>query len=270
MTTWHAAAPDLATYRRGAADPLLAASVEAHLLRCAPCRRLLATLDVPGAAADSARRWRQVSDALDARLTVRESPLMRLGVSSRPLATALAISVALVLALPFVAALSDVRNAAVALLAGAPLAPMVAVAFAFRRETDPAGELSLAAPLAGIRVVTRRALLVSVVAAPTGVAGALALGLPVRDALAWLLPGLAMSCLVLLGATTRLDPAVLTAVLGAGWALGVLGTSRRDGQAMLADLVASTAVQTTSLLVAAAAIALVAVRRDRLVYRRSL
>ncbi|MFI2101743.1 hypothetical protein ACH436_00490 [Isoptericola sp. NPDC019693] len=270
MTTWHPGAEDLATYRGGAAGLLLAASLETHLLSCARCRRALGAVDMPDAVTDSERRWQTVSDALDAQLDIAGGRhfLVRVAASTGPLAAALAISVVLVLALPLVALWSGEQYVATALLSSAPLAPMVAVLFAFRRETDPAGELSEATPVAGIRLVARRAVLVAAIAAPIGVVGALASGLSPRFALAWLLPGLALSGLVLLAGTTRVEPAVVTAVVGATWAMGVLIASMHNGPAIVAGLIASLPVQATTLLVALAAAALVAARRDRLDYRR--
>ena len=42
MTTLHAHPNDLAAYASGDDDPVLAASVETHLMRCADCRATLA------------------------------------------------------------------------------------------------------------------------------------------------------------------------------------------------------------------------------------
>lgn len=271
MTVWHASPEDLLSYRTGGASPMVAASLDAHLIRCPECRRALTAVADQPAAADSARRWQMVDDRIEAGASRRPArDLLRLGLASRPLAGALLLAVALLVAVPLVIATLSGRSVEVALLSGAPLAPMVAVALSYRRETDPVGELALAAPLSGVRLVSRRALLVAAVSVPIGVVGGLLLGIPLEVALAWLLPGLALSALVLVAGTTRLDPAIVTACLGSIWALGVSIAAWRDGADMVAEAVAAAPTQLMSLLVAALALALFVGRRDRLSYRRFL
>lgn len=272
MNAWHVTVPDLETYRSGAAPAVLADSVEAHLLHCAECREELAAMvgaDGADGAADSDRRWAAVRARLDA--GTASSPLLHLGVATRPLLAALGVAGLLLVLLPLaVAALAGTDKVPTMVLAAAPLAPMIAVAFAYRRETDPAGELSLAAPVAGLRLVARRSLLVSAAGAPLGVLTALATGVPLHVALAWLLPGLALSGAVLLAGTTRLDPATVAAGLGALWAVGVGLADRRESSQVVVDLVTGAPVQLGSLVTAVAAVALALARRDRLVYRSSL
>ncbi len=69
----------------------------------------------------------------------------------------------------------------VTLLVLAPLAPVAAVALAYRDWTDPAGEISLATPSAGLRLVALRALVVSVAALPLAVVALLAVDRWVAD-----------------------------------------------------------------------------------------
>ena len=66
MNSWHALPHDLEVYRSGAAAPVLAYSIEAHLFGCAECREALARVADPAAAAASARRWAAISASLDA------------------------------------------------------------------------------------------------------------------------------------------------------------------------------------------------------------
>ena len=99
----------------------------------------------------------------------------------------------------------------VTLLVLAPLAPVAAVAVAYRDWADPAGEISLATPSAGLRLVALRALVVSLAALPWPSSPCSAVDLwvedvPIQLAVAWCLPGLALAALVLLAGTTRLDP----------------------------------------------------------------
>ena len=67
MSTWHLSPDVLAAYVGdpsvpGAPDPVLAASVEAHLLRCAACRAGVAAASTP---ADSERRWARLAEVVD-------------------------------------------------------------------------------------------------------------------------------------------------------------------------------------------------------------
>lgn len=270
MNDWHASTIDLESYLSGSAGPLLAASLETHLVACDECRHAVATLSARGTdgASESDRRWQAVSAAVDASSV---SPLLRLGVATRPLLGSLAVAVLLVLLIPVVVALlSGGDRVPSALLAGAPLAPMVAVAFAYRRDSDPVGELSLATPTAGIRLVARRALLVAVAAVPLGVGVTLLAGVPLLVAVGWLLPGLALSGLVLLVGTTRHDPGLAAGALGAVWAIAVTLAARDDRGARVVELVTGAPTQLTALALAAAALAVTVVRRDHLVYRSSL
>ena len=100
---------------------------------------------------------------------------------------------------------------------------------------------------------------------------ALLTGLSTTVALAWILPGLALSALVLLAGTTRLDPAYAAAGLGSAWALavGIPSAVRRSAADVVAVHVASPTVQLTALVVALAALALTVSRRERIAYRRT-
>ncbi len=132
--------------------------------------------------------------------------------------------------------------------------------------------MALAAPVAGLRIVSARALLVGLVAAPLGVAAALLLDQPLAVALGWLLPGLAMSSLVLLAGTTRVDPALVAG--GLGDRLGARGgrrpaATRRASVDAVIDTVAGAPVQLLALAVAVAALALTVSRREQVAYRRN-
>jgi hypothetical protein len=185
------------------------------------------------------------------------------------------LAVLLVAVVPLVAGLVWSEAAWPCLVALAPLAPVAAVALAYRRGTDPAGEIGLAAPSAGLRLVALRALVVSVAALPVAVGALLAMDLwldvPVRLGLVWVLPGVALTALVLLAGTTRVDPARVAAGLSLAWASGV-ALSTFDGRALrpdlLADALANPSAQVAALAVAVAAFTLTAVRKDAVAYRR--
>ncbi|RYP80790.1 zf-HC2 domain-containing protein [Nocardioides guangzhouensis] len=270
MNTWHASPADLAAYAAGSDDAVVAASVETHLLRCADCRAALARAAARGheVSPDTDRRWEALSAVVD---RPASTPLARLGLSTRPLAVAWGLALLFVLMVPVLPAAFVGVGVPTALLAMAPLVPTLGVALSYREASDPAGELALAAPLAGLRLVTRRAVAVAVAAVPVGVGLALLVGLPVSLAVAWLLPGLALSAVVLLAGTTRLDPVVVAAVLGGLWAVAVAmpAASRRIGQDVVVAAVTSPQTQLLALVVAAAAVALTVSRREHLAYRRT-
>ena len=264
--TWHADEETLRDWADGSASPVLAASLEAHLLRCDECRRRMASLAPTTPGSDAVRRWDALADAVD---RPRSNPLLRLGLATPGLRTAWLASVLLLLALPVVASVAGVRIPLFTALA--PVAPLAAVALAYGRGAEPAGELALATPRAGLRLVAVRALLVALTAVPIGVFAALLTGLPVEVALGWLLPGAAMASLVALSGTSRLDPALVAACLGSAWAVAVSwpSASRRVPVEVVDQVVASTPTQLAALTVALAAVALTLARRDTVAYRRN-
>lgn len=264
--TWHADDETLQAWADGSAAPLLAASLESHLLRCGTCRRRTAALAAHAAPGDSVRRWDALADEID---RPRTSPLLRLGLSTPALRAAWLTSLLLLLALPVVVV--TVGGRVPLMMAIAPIAPLAAVALAYGRSAEPAGEMALTAPAAGLRVVALRALLVALSAVPLGVGGALLAGLPLHMALGWLLPGAGLASLVVLSGTTRLDPSVVAATLGSTWALVVSwpSASRRVPAQVVTDLIASAPVQLTALAVAIVAIGLTLARRDTVAYRRT-
>ena len=80
-TTWHAEDDLLAAYAAGSADDVLAASMEAHLVACDPCRSRLAR-HVPRDRLAS--NWEAVVVTLDApRAGLVERLLVRVGLSPR-------------------------------------------------------------------------------------------------------------------------------------------------------------------------------------------
>ena len=264
--TWHADEETLRAWADGSAAPVPAASLEAHLLRCDECRRRMATLAPSASGSDVVRRWDALADRID---RPRSGPLLRLGLATPGLRAAWLGSLLLLLALP--AVVTTFGGRLPLMMALAPVAPLAAVALAYGRDAEPAGELALAAPSAGLRVVASRALLVALSAVPIGVAGALLAGLPSQLAFGWLLPGAALSALVVLAGTTRLDPTLVAASLGSLWAVVVSwpAASRRVPAQVVSDLIASAPTQLTALAVALVAVALTIARRDSVAYRRT-
>jgi len=271
-TAWHADDQDLTTYLSGGTPPVLAASLETHVLGCPDCRARLATLS---SADEQELAWARLSDAVDR--PSRSPWIVRSAVATPVMVQAAAVALLLVGLVPLVAATAFGGRGLVTLLVAAPLAPVAAVALAYRDSSDPSGELALAAPTAGLRMVALRAMLVAAVALP--VAAAVLLGVdqwvgdvPVRLAFAWCLPGLALAALVLLAGTTRLDPAHVAAAASTGWMLlvgGVVLAHRSVRLDLFVDAIAGPAVQIAALAVAIAAVTLTVVRRDAVAYRRT-
>lgn len=277
---WHAGEPELAAYESGTAHRALAASVEAHLLRCARCRSALAAR-TPGAQTD--RAWARLVDDVDQPSTSLIGRLTgghwfaRSVVATPALLQAALAAVVLVGLVPLVTAMVAGDAGVVSLLVLAPLAPMAAVAIAYRDHVDPAGEISLATPSSGLRLVTLRALLVSLVALPLAFGVLLAVDrwavdVPVSLGAAWCLPGLALAALVLLAGTTRFDPVQVASGLSLGWGLLVVGSvtaPRSLRPDVFIHVITHSATQSTALAVALAALALTVARRDAVAYRRN-
>ena len=153
MNEWHLD-PTLADhYAAGALTGPVAASVEAHVARCAPCQAALATR-APRSRLDSI--WAEVADRVDApRERLVERLLVRLGLpqgDARLVACAPALRLAWVLsvcaALVFTVAASSLRPQGVELfLLIAPILPVVGVGLAYGPWTDPMYETSVTRPL---------------------------------------------------------------------------------------------------------------------------
>ena len=276
---WHVDAANLAAYADDRLDDVPSASVEAHLLRCATCRDLLAGV------ADGGREqaWQRLADTIDRpspglleRLHLAH-PTTRSAVATPVLLRAALVAVALVGLVPLLAAVLVEDAAPLAILVLAPLAPVGAVALAYRDWADPAGEITLATPTAGLRLVGMRALVVAVAAMVLTVTTLLVVDLwvdvPTRLAFAWCLPGLALAALVLLAGTTRVDPLPVAVTLSAGWAATLVfrgvTTARGLRSEVVLDVVAASAFQFAALGVAVGALVLTAVRREAVTYRRT-
>jgi hypothetical protein len=83
---------------------------------------------------------------------------------------------------------------------------------------------------------------------------------------------LALSTLVLLAGTTRLDPVRVAVVLSLGWAAAVVTGStvgRRLRPDVVLDVLTTPALQAAALAVALAALTLTVARRDTVAYRRT-
>jgi hypothetical protein len=230
MTGWHLDQEAIRRYAQGAAPPHLAASAEAHLMKCADCRTVISShVDTQRAAAI----WHGVVDRVDApRRSWPERLLVRLGVgetTARLVAVTPTLrgpwllAVAAVLALAAEAAQVDERFLRMFLVV-APLGPLAGVAVAFAGGLDPTREIGLAAPYSGLRLLLIRTAAVSAVTVPIVAAAGLALPGSNWVAAAWLLPTAGLTCAAL-ALTARMTPVVAVGVVATPWVLVTVPTA---------------------------------------------
>lgn len=196
-------------------------AIETHLESCPSCRDCLRLVVAEGGR-DTQALLTRVHDSLSAaavlgaQMPTRRAPRWaspwtppglwpRLAVTVAMVVTALVLDVAHAWALPIVALV-------------APVAPMIGVAAVWSAGTDPAHELVVASPRAGLYMVLRRTLAVLVVVIPAlTVAGWISGAAPAL----WLLPCLAFTAGALaLGQVIGLHRAA--GVLTLAWAAGVV------------------------------------------------
>jgi hypothetical protein len=224
MTVWHLDPEGIRRYAQGAVPPDLAASAEAHLMKCAACRGEIASYVDTRRAAEI---WQDVVDRVDApRRSVPERMLTRLGVGEATARLVAAtptlrgpwlLAVAGVLALAAWAAQVDERFLRMFLVV-APLGPLAGVAVAFAGGLDPTREIGLAAPYSGLRLLLIRTAAVLAVTVPIVTTAGLALPGSNWLAAAWLLPTTGLTCAAL-ALTARLTPVVAVGVVGTAWVL---------------------------------------------------
>lgn len=220
---WHADDQLLSRYVDGQLDGIRGASVEQHLIRCAACRARIA-VHVDRAMVDTV--WAAIRDTAQTPTRgVGERVLARLGLSdSDALLLAAAPSlqmswlVGLAVSLGFAtAAVGFGGTAGIGLfLLVAPLAPVAGIAVAYGPDADRSYEVTAAAPYSGVRLVLLRAAAVLVTALPLAVVGGLLLPAPIWAAVAWLVPALAFTAVVLAGSTWT-SPSRVAAVIALCW-----------------------------------------------------
>lgn len=273
MTAWHIDDAALAAYTSGTAPMSVAASAESHLLSCADCRRRVAAA-VPRPRLDAI--WAEVTETLDApRPGWAERLLTRLGmaehtarlVASAPsLRLAWFAGVALCLLFAVTAAATSGPRGLLPFLMIAPLLPVAGVAVAYGQHTDPTYELTLVAPYSSLRLLLLRAAAVLVSTLPLAALAGLLLPGPGWVALAWLLPALGLSALVLLLGMYA-DPLWSAVGVALGWVTLVGSAFLRTGDAYA---VVGPAAQVLSLLLTLACLAVIAGRRRHILVNGSL
>ncbi len=270
-TEWHVPAAILARFGSdpAAIDDVTATSVEAHLTACTGCRRQMASTIDPAALSAS---WDAIADRVDRpQRAPLEWVLDRIGfrsdvvrlVAATPALQGIALLTACVVA-GGAAVLSRTADTEGVFLALAPLIPLVMVAASFAPAADPAGEAGISTPVHGIGLVMRRALVVVGLSLIILGAASFALADLGSEAMAWVLPAIALASAALaLGTWLRIEIAV--GVLGGGWLLALWSAWWLTGPgSTLADTpIFSSIGQLTALVAAVAGLAVVATRRDR-------
>ncbi|GAA2234469.1 MULTISPECIES: zf-HC2 domain-containing protein [Streptomyces] len=268
--SWHVSEEDLRAYARGELDAPALWSADAHLTSCARCRAGLAGVSDP-VALDAG--WERLDAALDApRTGVLERLLLRLGVAGH---TARLLAATPVLRRSWLGAVVAVLLLSVAaahsvhggefptlFLALAPLLPLAGVGLSYGPALDPTYEMAVVAPMHGFRLLMVRT--VAVLAVVLGLNGLATLALPAYGlrALAWLLPGLALTATGL-ALTPRLGPVLAPSLVGGAW-VGLLLTAdalRTGADGPLAPF--TVAGQCVAAAVAALAAGLLYLHRDR-------
>lgn len=221
-TDWHPDEVALQAYVDGLAGTALAASLEAHVLACAPCRSAL----TPAVGRD---RLDRVRAGLDDRVDRSERPwlerlLVRCGLGeadARVLLAApsmrrawwLALVVALGLAV-IAAAQEPGRSAGLLLLA--PLIPVLATALSYAPALDPSLAVTASTPYPAMRLLLLRS--AAVAGTSTLLAAAAALALPDQAGmpLVWLLPAAALTA-GLLALSSWVEVTTAAGGLAAAW-----------------------------------------------------
>ncbi|MBD0840437.1 zf-HC2 domain-containing protein [Streptomyces sp. TRM68416] len=272
--TWHLDEDDVRAYAQGELTPPLLWSADTHLAACAACRAVLAEAADPGAL-DAG--WERLDAELDApRPGFLEALLMRLGVADHTARLLAATPVlrrswlaSVVLLLLTTVGVVYSADSPTLFLALAPMLPLAGVALSYGPALDPTYEMAVVSPVHGFRLLMIRTL--AVLVAGLGLNGLATLALPAYGlrALAWLLPALALTA-ASLALTARLGPVLAPLLVGGAWlALLVSAEAAKSGtDSQLAPFTA--AGQGVSAAVAALAVGLLFLVRDRFdVFHRS-
>ena len=264
MNTWHLDDTLTQRYTDGLVAPVLAASVEQHLLACADCR---SRLHVEPTRLDAA--WAEIIERVEApRDGLLERGLRRLGASNSTARLVAATptlrggwltGVVVVLTLAMFTAQASPRGIAL-FVTLAPILPLIGVAYAFGPYGDPMHTITASAPYSSMRLLTIRTSFV--VASTLLPASAAALFLPGAEwvSVAWLLPALAMTTLTV-AAAGHVPVHVSALSLSGVWA-AMAGSQIVFGGSVYLEQPA--AIQLVSLVVLALAGASIVTRRNEL------
>lgn len=228
--SWHADTDLIERYAEGDLTESAASSIEAHLLTCPTCRSIVAdtTSGKAGSADALDRIWQATLEQVD---RPRRSWFERVAtVIGVPDHTARLIGVTPTLRLSWLAAVALVCGVAAAVSrsdAGlypfflvAPLVPLAAVAAAYAAPFDAGHDLAVASPTGALRLLLYRVLAVCIASFTILTVATLGLDHVGPMSVAWVLPAIAMTCL-LLALGVRHDPVLVAMGLAASWFVGV-------------------------------------------------
>ena len=276
LDQWHVSDHELERYVNHAIPTFARASVEAHLLECDRCRSALTQMySSPERSIADDVMWARIADRIDVTRRPLRSSTTALQVStSSPLLLLATVAVALGVIVSVAIASAAAPRASLPLFVMlAPLAPVLGAVLAFQTGIDPAGQLAGATPLASGRLPFLRAMLSCSAALVAVVVSSVFVPIGLSDVAVWLLPGLALTSLVV-AISTWIDPSRVALVLIGGWALAVLtwswGSRPRRVPLDLADFGAEQrSVQICLIAVTVCSAAVALVRRNELPVWRS-
>jgi hypothetical protein len=264
-SSWHPPSTSLAEYATGRPTAVTAASVEAHLVACAECRRAVAPL-APSAVVEAGRVGQR--SALQRPRAPWAVRLARRAGLSDPDAVLLTASSALrdswivsvVVVLGFAAAAPSFAGGLgdAAFLVIAPLVPVVGVALVYAGTEPTIEAIAGAAPYSQLRLLLLRTVAVLVTTLPLVALAALLARGAGWAMVGWLLPSLAFTAAVL-ALSTWLAVEVAAPVVALLWTGTVCAAAFHQS----AQAVVSAAVQPLYLVLAAGAAAVVAVQVRR-------
>ncbi len=262
MTGWHVDEETLRRYVERTDSVAEGASVERHLLTCAPCR---GQVNTAATGVDLAVVWQRTRAVVEVpRPSAFERLLRAAGLpahEARLVAVASAfrgawlVGVAAVFAFAALAAATGHARGLWAFLAVAPLVPCLVVAVSYDRRMDPALELELVTPYPALRLILLRTIAVLALALPA----VLLLGLLVSGEapFAWLLPAVGFVAVVL-AASTWVSPLTAALVVSGVWltTIWLLAVGSASPDAVL-----QARIQVAFLVLAAASLGVFLVRR---------
>ncbi|MGW6458476.1 zf-HC2 domain-containing protein [Streptomyces sp. NPDC055078] len=223
MSDWHVSEPLARRYAEGSAAEPDAWSLEKHIEACGPCAVRVSAAARRGAAGPVIERVRAavLAEAVVAparpgrtvRLVWAAGPVLR-----GPWPTAVALVAAGALFLAYGLGVDATRPL---LLALSPVLPLAGVALSYGRYADPLHEIVASTPSGGLRLLlARTAVVLALSVLPLTAVGALlppAVEFPgVPGAVAWLLPGLALT-LAALALGSYIGCRVAASALACGW-----------------------------------------------------
>lgn len=231
---WHADGDLLVAYLGDRLPPARSSSVEQHLLACPRCQRALgaeAAADA-GARTDLDGMWSEVLDTIDrprapwaervlARIGAPDS-LVRVALAAPALRVAWAVSLTSTLLFALLASSQQIGAGDAAWFIASPLLPLAAIAVTYSAVTDPATEIVSATPFPTSRLFLLRAVAVLSVAFGAALGASLVVPASAVPTLAWLLPALALTSVVL-AASTWIAPAFAAATAAGGWLALMVG-----------------------------------------------